>query len=130
MFIYQMFLIILVGVLLRLMFQTVRSGRRFKQFQRSDSALARHKAYARVLLFFTALAVVAIEIGVIVTSREWDMLTVVHLCFALPFGALVVLLNSKLNGEVFAGHGKVVYFLFLPLFICTVATGIPLILRF
>lgn len=130
MILYKMFLILLVIVLAETMVRTIRTGRLFKQFQRSDSALNRHKKYARALLFFTTIAVVVIEIGVIVTGREWDFFTAVHLLFALPFGTLVVLLNKTLNGEKFSRHGQVVYFIFIPAFIGAVVTGIPLILNF
>lgn len=125
---YKLFLILLVIVLAETMVRTIRSGRLFRQFQRSDSALQRHKKCARALLFFTIAVVFGVEIGVIIAGREWDFQTAIHLLFALPFGVSVPLLYTILNGERSAHHTKVAYTCFA-MSIGAIATGIPLILK-
>ncbi|MDP3731179.1 MAG: hypothetical protein Q8R34_01645 [bacterium] len=120
------------------MFQTLLSGDTCAVYGRisdpslenlDESSLNSHRKCARILLFFTIVNVILIEVGVIVSGNaQWDLLFFIHLLFAVPYLKLLVLLNTILNG-LKTPHHKLWAYACLACFIGTIFTGIPLIMR-
>jgi len=108
----------------------VFAGWNAKKKRREDHGSVSAHRKAMILAFYCMWGfVVLIELIIRLTSgvERLDMLFALHLCFALPFLLVFFPLTIwVLNGEKSRHHAKSAYATIV-FFLCTVATGIPLI---
>lgn len=130
---YKVLLLTLLACMIWLMYETIIAARRISQTgpdptQRED-AIEVHQLYSYWLVFLTFLFIVFVEgkrlfLGEV--TRDWLFYT--HLPFAILFFASLVGIVVRFNGRRFTHHRRLGY-LTIALFIPTVLTGIPMIIR-
>ncbi|HEX5429469.1 MAG TPA: hypothetical protein VFX17_00090 [Patescibacteria group bacterium] len=126
---YKLVVIVAVCWLTWFMVRTVLAGRVLATVFYDEDRLALHRDSARLCLWLTFGLVALIEFGVRWHSKaNYGLMFEIHLCFALPFLALLVVLNRFATGLKSANHGLLAY-LCLAMFAGMLVTGTVLLYR-
>ncbi len=130
---YKVLLLTLLACVIWLMYETILAARRIPQAgpdpDLRNEAIEAHQLYSLWLLFLTFLFIVFVEgkrffFGSV--TRDWLFYT--HLPFAVSFFGSLIAIVARFNGRRFVHHRRLGY-LTIALFIPTVLTGIPMIIR-
>jgi len=120
----------LLAIVICLMAKTILIGRRIA-IKEQTMLIGRHRRYARTILFFLLVSVALIELMVRIKGgvAVSDALFHWHIAMAILFLASIALLNGSFSGlKSKRFHGLIAY-ASLCLFLGTVGTAIPIILR-
>jgi hypothetical protein len=126
---YRTLLFVVLGVITLLMVRLALTGRTVATSGYAGQAIKSHQKIARFVLYGMLLFVVLVEARVRMKGgSQPDALFWTHLGFAICFFILLILLNFWFNGHRSSYHPKLAYPT-LVMFLGTVVTGVPMILR-
>ena len=127
--ILKIFLTAVIFFINWLMKETVFLGRKFAK-EKYPYLRARHKRFARIILWTIVIAVIVVEVMIRLKGgvKNYDFLLIFHISVAVIYLLLLILLNSKFSGEKSPRH-KYIAYTCLVFFFVTIMTAVPIIWR-